>query len=75
MGTDGSGPLTLVSTHQNAINPVWAPGDGQIAFAWNAGGTGDYEIWKMNEDGTGQAKVTDNTYEDIEPTWGAGVLP
>jgi hypothetical protein len=30
---------------------------------------GDNEIWTMNPDGSSQTKLTDNTVDDIQPTW------
>lgn len=76
---DGSDATKIVETHDDATMPVWAPGDGQIAFAWNAplgDSSTDYEIWKKNANGSGNAiPVTDNAYEDDAPTWGPAVLP
>ncbi len=39
----------------------------QIAFASN--GTGDYEIYVMNADGSNIRQITDSPGKDIYPTW------
>lgn len=68
----------ILSTINDATMPVWSPGDGQIAFAWNRlwMGSSDYEIWKINSNGTGgQLPVTDNLDDDDAPSWGPAVLP
>jgi len=41
--------------------------DGHIAFANNTGG--DYELYVMNPDGTGQTRLTDNAGDDKYPAW------
>lgn len=40
---------------------------GKIAFASDL--DGDYEIYVMNPDGGGQTRLTDNSGEDIDPSW------
>jgi hypothetical protein len=47
--------------------PVWSPDGTQIAFSSNR--DGDYEIWRMNADGSNPMKVTDNSVDDFAPNW------
>jgi uncharacterized delta-60 repeat protein len=58
-GDPGLGPANLQTT-------VWAV-VGQIAFASDR--DGDYEIFIMNADGSGQIQVTDNNDADVYPSW------
>ena len=39
----------------------------KIAFASNR--DGNYEVYVMNADGSGQTRLTSNTATDLEPTW------
>jgi Tol biopolymer transport system component len=48
--------------------PRWSPDGRQIAFLSDR--SGKYEIWKVNEDGTGLAQLTDVPTEDVfGPVW------
>lgn len=40
---------------------------GQILFVSNR--DGDAEVYLINADGTGEARLTDNAYDDIDPAW------
>ncbi len=46
---------------------TWNANGSQLAFASNR--DGDYEIYVMNADGSGQAALTDNTADDRWPAW------
>src|SRR5918994_1840923 len=64
---------------QRPANDTCAPGaadragavvpgtNGEIAFTTNR--DGDYEIFAMNADGTGQTRLTKNTADDTRPAW------
>jgi len=41
-------------------------------MAFVSGREGNFEIYVMNADGSGQARLTNNSAEDIEPTWSSG---
>jgi TolB protein len=43
--------------------------NGKIAFQTNR--DGDWEIYSMNPDGTGQTRLTNNAAADFEPAWSA----
>jgi hypothetical protein len=56
--------LLPVAHHAGAV----FPGDnGQIVFQTNR--DGNFEIYKMNADGTGQTRLTNNSADDSEPSW------
>lgn len=45
----------------------WSPDGNRIAFMSNR--TGNWEIWAMNSDGSGQVNLTNHTAEDAQPSW------
>jgi TolB protein len=67
---DGTGrrQLTHVSAAQAAGAPDWSPGGDKIVYESNQ--TGDYRIWVMNADGSGQTRLADDPgFADLEPAW------
>src|SRR5215813_4218279 len=67
---DGTGrrQLTHVGAAQAAGAPDWSPGGDKIVYESNQ--TGDYRIWVMNADGSGQTRLADDPgFADLEPTW------
>ncbi len=51
--------------------PAWSPDGTKIAFERRTSG-GDYRIWVMNADGSGQTQVTLDTaayFHDLDPAW------
>jgi TolB protein len=75
---DGTGlrQLTHVGAAQAAGAPDWSPGGDKIVYESNQ--TGDYRIWVMNADGSGQTRLADDPgFADLEPAWspdGARIL-
>src|SRR5690348_11650734 len=75
---DGTGlrQLTHVGAAQAAGAPDWSPGGDKIVYVSNQ--TGDYRIWVMNADGSGQRQLADDPgFADLEPAWspdGARIL-
>src|SRR5262245_22529321 len=75
---DGTGrrQLTHVGAAQAAGAPDWSPGGDKIVYASNQ--TGDYRIWVMNADGSGQTRLADDPgFADLDPAWspdGARIL-
>jgi Tol biopolymer transport system component len=75
---DGTGrrQLTHVGAARAAGAPDWSPGGDKIVYASNQ--TGDYRIWVMNADGSGQRRVADDPgFADLDPAWspdGARIL-
>jgi Tol biopolymer transport system component len=70
MWTDGSNRrrLTGTSSPRYDSSPVWSPRASRIAFVSNRAG-GFPEIWAINSDGTGLARLTDNGMVDASPAW------
>jgi Tol biopolymer transport system component len=72
---DGFEPTNLTPnmTATNESMPAWSSEGTWIAFVStdNTQGTAgsDREIWRMTARGGGQTQLTDNTEEDLEPSW------
>jgi dipeptidyl aminopeptidase/acylaminoacyl peptidase len=67
---DGSGrrQLTHVSAAQAAGAPDWSADGTKIVYESNQ--TGDYRIWVMNADSSGQRRLADDPgYADLDPAW------
>lgn len=47
------------------VHPVWGPNQEWIIFSSDR--DGDFELYKMNADGTGVTKLTDNAFFDGDP--------
>ena len=75
--SDGSNRVQLTSTvgHPPIVedsHPTWSSDGSQIAFHSNrqVNGSGDYEIWVMNADGSSARPITDNSgIDDRRPSW------
>jgi Tol biopolymer transport system component len=67
---DGSGreQLTTQSAGSADRSPVWSPDGSRIAFVSNRDG-GFPELYLMNADGTGVARLTSNSLIDANPSW------
>ncbi|MBV9959098.1 MAG: PD40 domain-containing protein [Acidobacteria bacterium] len=63
---DGSGQKKLTGAANNT-DPAWSPDSKQIAFSSDR--DGNYEIYRMNEDGSGPTRLTFNAVEDADPAW------
>jgi Tol biopolymer transport system component len=63
-------PINL-SRHSSAadLDPNWSPDGKQIMYMSNRGVGGDFEIVKMNADGTDQTQLTENQLPDRYPAW------
>jgi hypothetical protein len=73
--SDGSDRTQLTDTPSGGSDswrredrPSWSPDGSQILYAGydNEASNGDWDIFKINADGTGQQSVTDNTVDDHE---------
>jgi Tol biopolymer transport system component len=67
---DGTGrrQLTHVGAARAAGAPDWSPGGAKIAYESNQ--TGDYRIWVMNANGSGQRRLSDDPgFADLNPAW------
>ena len=61
------GTAQRVTTSNNSSDPVYSPDGSKIAFV--AGGTGGYDIFVMNADGTGRRQVPSTASADLQPAW------
>jgi Tol biopolymer transport system component len=67
---DGSGSTQLTSNTVDDKDPAWSPNGSKIAFAHLNSGSGKFEIWIMNADGTGQAALVTNAAVNLTlPSW------
>ena len=66
MNPDGSGQTALTSG-ANDSQPDWSPDGSMITF--DSPQDGDFEIYKMNADGSNQTQLTANTVVDAGPAW------
>jgi len=66
---DGTGEVTLASAVGNNMNPDWSPlgSDPDILFSSNR--TGNYEIYRMEADGSDETAVITHSDDDDRPTW------
>ena len=69
INVNGSGKTNLTHLVSASVvtGPDWSPDGTQIVFASNH--EGDYEIYRMQADGSNIIPLTDNTSEDMEPRW------
>jgi Tol biopolymer transport system component len=51
------------------VDPAWSPDGTQIAFASKQGNDTDSEIYLMNEDGSNQRRLLQNSGKDLLPLW------
>lgn len=70
MNVDGSNirRLTSPAGYRDA-RPTFSPDGRYLAFATNR--DGNWEIYRMKIDGTGVTRLTNNTWNDTAPAWGA----
>jgi dipeptidyl aminopeptidase/acylaminoacyl peptidase len=67
-GGTGRRQLTHVGAAQAAGAPDWSADGTKIVYESNQ--TGDYRIWVMNADGSGQRRLADDPgFADLEPSW------
>ncbi len=64
---DGEEPARLTRNEVRDGHPVWSPNGDRIAFVSYL--DGDAEIFVMSADGEDQERLTNNEFEDTEPSW------
>jgi len=65
---DGSGDQELTIPSQKDENPCWSPDGKNIIF--QSARDGNFEIYKMNTDGSNQIRLTSNSAWDGWASWG-----
>lgn len=61
--------LTQLTTDVNDdLNPAWSPDGTQLAFQADRDG-GQFDLWMMNGDGSGQTRLTSDLNEDRHPAF------
>jgi Tol biopolymer transport system component len=68
---DGSGVTRVTDDPAGAMDPAWSPDGTQIAFSSTRhdASDGNYEIYVIDADGTGETRLTNNRETDRWPTW------
>jgi Tol biopolymer transport system component len=71
VNADGSDPHQIWHPDTTDINPPsWSPDGTQIAVSLAAGpGSPNYQVWRVNADGSGAAFVTSTPWWAILPNW------
>ena len=68
MNKDGSNIRILTDAPRYDENPVWSSDGAQLYFQTDR--DGDFEIYRMNIDGSEQTPITSNSSNDLWPSWG-----
>ena len=58
MNADGTGLTRLTNNAVPELTPSWSPDGRQIVFHRAVGGRGQFQIFVMNADGTGEQQLT-----------------
>ena len=68
MNADGSAVNRLTDDPASDRTPAWSPDGERIAFASDRDGT--YDIYAMNADTSGRARLTESSFaDDFFPDW------
>jgi len=70
MNADGSNQHQ-VTAGATAFNPAWSPDGSRIAYSNDGDGDGWLEVWVINPDGSGAARLLDDLYQmdSWAPSW------
>lgn len=66
MNTDGSAQTPLVRGNSG----TWSPGGKRIVFRQRVGGRGQFQLFMINADGTGERQLTNPPGLSGFPNWG-----
>ncbi|MBA3322780.1 MAG: ScyD/ScyE family protein, partial [Pyrinomonadaceae bacterium] len=84
MNADGTNPIDFTSQDRSGdgiaddngaddIDPAWAPSGTILAFASNRDGN-RFEIYRLATNGTLQLRLTNNSFDDVAPSWPPGQI-
>jgi Tol biopolymer transport system component len=65
MDADGTDPLQLTSEARDSW-PTWSPDGAQLAFSRMGD---DFDLWKMNADGSNETPILEGSLNDVFPDW------
>jgi Tol biopolymer transport system component len=67
MSQDGAQVIDLSDNRFCDRSPVWSPDGSKLAFLSDR--SGDWDVWVMNADGSGQRRLAGNVGLDCAPAW------
>ena len=69
MNVDGSNFLRLTTDPEIDVRPVWSPDGRRIMYSHRVR-MGDYDVWVMNADGSGQKALLSGVGNHQAEDWG-----
>jgi Tol biopolymer transport system component len=70
MNADGSGPVELTGGAAGENQwPVWSPDGTSIAFTSDRAGSGYWQLYVMDADGTDVTQITVDAADSVTPSW------
>jgi TolB protein len=70
MNRDGTGQVQLTDNDVPDLTASWSPDAKKIAFHRRVGGRGQFQIFVVNPDGTGEVQLTFPPGINAFPHWG-----
>ena len=71
MNADGTSQRALTDNAAPDLTPSWSPDGRRIAFHRRAGGPGQFQLFVINDDGTGEKPLTFPPGINAFPDWGS----
>ncbi|MBN2388184.1 MAG: PD40 domain-containing protein [Anaerolineales bacterium] len=73
MNSNGSDPVQVTDDPADEFDPAWSPEGNRLAFTSDRYdfNNGNYEIFVIHTDGSGELRLTHNNFTDRWPTWRA----
>jgi Tol biopolymer transport system component len=70
MNADGTGQTRLTNNTIGDLTPTWSPDGTKIMFHRRVGGRGQFQLFMINADGTGEKQMTSPPGLSGFPNWG-----